>query len=172
MNQDEYIKQLEDTNRKLQDNLDSALTLVDEMYGNPLESSLTLMISSALNQQKALKNMFTSNDGNSFKQTKEIHLFLPRQIGLSTSILKACKKFFNCIDILHINGHVIIDKSDGNVVRRHISHNKLQGLRTKCIIVDPWSTLYGSNLLGWDEMKGQLCKSFDTTEPNLLILVG
>ena len=172
MNQDEYIKQLEDTNRKLQDNLDSAITLVDEVYSDPLMTSLTFMISSALNQQKELKNIFKSNDSNSFKQTKEIHLFLPRQIGLSTTIVKACKKFFNCIDVLHINGHIIGDPSDEINVRRHNSHINLQGLRTQCIIVDPWSMLYGSNLLGWAEMKSNLCKSFDISEPNLLILVG
>lgn len=166
----EYIKQLEESNRNLQESLDKALKYVDEIYSDPLQSSLNLMIDISLKQQKEL---LKNNNINTIKDAKEIHLFLPRQIGLSTSILKTCKKHFEWVDVLNIKkfqNNTIA--ASGNGVRIHTKVESFRGLRTTCIIVDPWSFLYGSNLLGWDDMKRDLVTSFDTSQPNLLILVG
>jgi hypothetical protein len=96
MNSD-YIKQLEESNHILQEKLDKAQNIVDRIHDNPLEESLTLLIEASLKHQKAARKISRIIRIN---EIAEIRLFLPRQIGLSTCIVKACQKFFDEVHIL------------------------------------------------------------------------
>lgn len=158
MNEGEYIKQLEASNQILQDKLDKAQNIVDRIHDNPLQESLTLLIDACLKHQRVMlkKPVLRVNE------FAELRLNLPRQIGLSTCIVKACDNFFEEVHILDTTGNYRTNthKSVTNIPRQ-----------VSCIIVDPWSVKYSCSR-DWSEIKEKLWAKFDKTRPFLLILAG
>lgn len=162
MNHEDYIKQLETSNHILQEKLDKAQNVVDRIHDNPLQESLTLMISALLKHQK---NVLKSAR-NVIDRIDEIHklrIFLPRQIGLSTCIVKACEEFFKEV-------HILDTTKNYNKTHTHKSVTDIP-LDVSCIIVDPWSVKYGGSR-DWNEIQDKLWRKMDRTKPYLLILAG
>ncbi len=155
MSQKEYIKQLESSNHILQEKLDKAQNVVDRIHDNPLQESLTLMISACFKHQK--------NVLGTMEEIHELKILLPRQIGLSTCIVKACEQFFKEVHILDTTKNYTKTNTHKSVtdIPRDVS----------CIIVDPWSIKY-SGSRDWNEIKDKLWRKMDKTKPYLLVLAG
>jgi hypothetical protein len=156
----DYIKQLEQANNILQEKLDKAQKVVDRIHDNPLEESLTLLIEASLKHQKAARKISRVIRTN---EISELRLFLPRQIGLSTCIVKACQKFFDEV-------HILDTTMSGRDKNKHKSVNDIP-MDVSCIIVDPWSVKYSGNR-DWAEIKEKLWNKFHKNKPFLLILAG
>jgi hypothetical protein len=156
----DYIKQLEESNHILRERLDKAQTIVDRLHENPLEESLTLLIEASLKHQKVARKISRVIRTN---EISELRLFLPRQIGLSTCIVKACRKFFDEV-------HILDTTMSGRDKNKHKSVNDIP-MDVSCIIVDPWSVKY-SKSRDWNAIREKLWDKFDKTKPFLLILAG
>ena len=157
----DYVKQLEENDRYLREKLDHAHNIIDRMDDNPLQESMSLMIETSLKYQKSVKKHLMKFKTDEFAM---IRIALPRQIGLSTCIVRACKKFFADVHILNTVNAVKIGKE------YHKSVNDIPN-DVSCIIVDPWSVKYLGDS-DWIEIKEKLLHKLDKTKPFLLILVG
>jgi len=166
-----YTKQIEDENEHLRQKLAEAQEQLDREAKNPLEESLKLLIDASIKHQK---KMFANRGFFRSSEVCELKLELPRQIGLSTSIVNAAAKFFTEVDVLHNPGYSIRkhDLREGCTVRNHASVNNFIGSRVSCVIVDPWSVSYGGWEQGWADIKDKIMSRFDTDKPYLLIMVG
>lgn len=162
MNQEDYIKQLEASNHILQEKLDKAQNVVDRIHDNPLQESLTLMIDACLKHQKnVLKS--ARNVVDRIDEIHKLRIFLPRQIGLSTCIVKACEEFFKEV-------HILDTTKNYNKTNTHKSVTDIP-FDVSCIIVDPWSVKY-SGSRDWNEIQDKLWRKMDRTKSYLLILAG
>jgi hypothetical protein len=168
---DAYTRSVEKANEKLQQELDEARKIADRYTINPLESALTLLIDECLKQQKrlSLQNAITH-------ENVILRIDLPRQIGLSTSILRSASKFFTDIHIIHTTPFWRANKPviDGVTVYNHgCSSRNLDGYRLNCVIVDPWKHRYGgADYAVWTPQQTQILSRFDVSKPCLLILAG
>lgn len=166
MNHEDYIKQLESSNHILQEKLDKAQNVVDRIHDNPLQESLTLMISACLKHQKnVLKS--ARNVVDRIDEIHKLRIFLPRQIGLSTCIVKACGEFFHDVHVLNTTKLSIGLNTKSN---SHLSVTSIP-FNVSCIIVDPWSVKYSGGR-DWNEIQDKLWRKMDTTKPYLLVLAG
>jgi len=164
MSQEEYINQLEASNHILQEKLDKAQNVVDRIHDNPLQESLILMIDACLKHQKnALKS--ARNIVNRIDEIHKLRIFLPRQIGLSTCIEKACKEFFTDVHVL--------SPLNGGIKPNSMTHRSVTDIpfNVSCIIVDPWSVKY-SGSRDWNEIEDKLWRKMDKTKSYLLVLAG
>lgn len=167
-----YIKQLEDENEHLRKRLAEAQEQLDREAANPLEESLKLLIDASIKHQKKMlaKRGFHRNS-----ELCELKLDLPRQIGLSTSIVNAAAKFFTEVDVIHLP---IPDRNQKNtqigscIVHHHISVNNFIGRRVSCVIVDPWSVMYSGREQCWSDVKDKIMSRIDMDNPYLLIMAG
>jgi len=167
-----YTKQLEDENEHLRQKLVEAQEYIDRVGDNPLEESLRLLIYASIKHQKKIladRGFFRSDE------MCEIKLNLPRQIGLSTTIVRAAANFFDEVDVLHVpqnakrEGDARIDRC---MVRHHASVNNFIGRKVSCVIVDPWSVVYGNTIQDWQDIKDKIMSRFDKDNPYLLIMAG
>jgi len=167
-----YAKQLEDENERLRQMLSEAQYQLDRQEGNPLRVSLELLIDASLKHQKKVFDY--PNKFIRWSELVELKIDLPRQIGLSTSIVQAAAKFFTEVDILHPYTNLkTVDSLVGNcVVRHHASVNNFIGRKVSCVIVDPWSVMYGGVEQRWQDIKDKIMSRFDNDKLNLLIMVG
>jgi hypothetical protein len=162
MNHEDYIKQLESSNHILQEKLDKAQNVVDRIHDNPLQESLTLMIDACLKHQKnVLKS--ARNVVDRIDEIHKLRIFLPRQIGLSTCIVKACEEFFKEV-------HILDTTKNYTKTNTHKSVTDIP-FDVSCIIVDPWSVKY-SGSRDWNEIQDKLWRKMDRTRSYLLILAG
>jgi hypothetical protein len=130
------------------------------MDDNPLQESLILLIEASIKHQRGMRERFAINR---ISDHAEIKLFLPRQIGLSTCIVKACQKFFDKV-------HILDTTHNYNKPNTHKSVNDIP-MGVSCIIVDPWSVKYSGNM-DWAEIKEKLWSKLDKSKPFLLVLAG
>lgn len=167
-----YTKQLEDENEHLRLKLAEAQEQLDREAKNPLEESLKLLIEASIKHQKKIRSTKAVFRRNS--DLCELKLRLPRQIGLSTSIVNAAVKFFAEVDVLHNPGYSVqkYDLREGCIVRHHASVNNFIGMRVSCVIVDPWSVIYGEQSREWYDIKDKIMSRIDMDKPYLLIMAG
>lgn len=168
----QYTKRVERANEKLREELVEAQQQLDRISDNPLEASLRLLIGASLTHQHKI---FKNRKFQRLSEIVELRLCLPRQMGLSTSIVNAAAYYFNEVDVLQpplqrpstiLNGIC--------TVRCHSSVNGFIGRKVSCVIVDPWTGLFGGREgeNSWQDIRDKIMSRFDASQPYLLILAG
>ena len=167
---DAYTQSVEKDNERLRQMLAETQLLTDRYTGNPLKISLTMMIAASLDQQKKLmQNGFGDAPAH---ERAIVRVGLPRQIGLSTSIVMAAAEFFTDIWVMH-NVRYPTHAHGDHAVQHFSDVNALRGRRVQCVIVDPWSVRFGgAGYTVWDITQRAILDSLDTCGPHLLILAG
>ena len=163
MNQDEYIKQLEASNYILQEKLDKAQNVVDRIHDNPLQESLTLLIDACLKHQKKLR---ANNRTIRFEEFAKLNIYLPRQIGLTTCIRRACEFFFDEVHTLTFHPSLV---TKANNIHRSVTDIP-NGV--SCVIIDPWSGISKQRGTDIDSIVEKIYGKLDLSKPCLLVLAG
>jgi hypothetical protein len=168
MTHEDYIKQLEESNSTLQEKLDIAQNYVDRVHDNPLQESLILMVEACLKQQNDLRRRrIPSLSLSLLDEAGTLRVYLPRQIGLTTCIRKACERFFNDVHVLALP-QTVMGKLGSNI------HRSVTDIPNKvsCIIVDPWTHLSARRGRDMESIEQKIHHKIDTSKPFLIVLAG
>jgi hypothetical protein len=172
MPDDVYVKSIEDENERLKQKLAESQLYLDRVEDNPLEESLTLLIGASIKHQK---KTLTKRGFHRNSELCELKLGLPRQIGLSTSIVNAAAKFFTEVDVLHVPSHRFTTANSlvgSCIVYHHATVNNFIHRQVSCVIVDPWSVMYDRREQDWQDIKDKIMSRIDMSNPYLLIMAG
>lgn len=170
---DIYVKSLEKDNDKLRQRIADYEEKLDKISDNPLEESLRMLISISLKQQKAL-----AYRSKSFRilENSVIRIMLPRQSGISTSIVNAAASFFSVVNVLLPANYPRRNvKPKNSVIKYHTQVSEFTGIKTSCVIIDPWYSIrksYPEGCTAYPDVLKKIECSMDTSQPHLLILAG